>query len=152
MNAHPFIMEWILLPFSFIPIKITDRLIDNSFGSGLHRWAGVMGRPSGLETDKRRVKFNILSGTSMSCPHVSGVATWLMAQNPSWSPAAIKSAIMTTAYIHDNTFDPLTDSSTGSPSGPYDHGAGHINPPRALDPGLVYDIEPQHYFDFLCTQ
>ncbi|KAD7480401.1 hypothetical protein E3N88_03537 [Mikania micrantha] len=117
----------------------------------LAAWTGDMG-PSSLEADKRRVGFNILSGTSMSCPHVSGVAALLKARHPDWSPAAIKSALMTTAYIHDNTHEPLRDSSTGAPSSPYDHGAGHINPVRAVDPGLVYDIGAQDYFDFLCTQ
>ncbi|KAK9078060.1 hypothetical protein SSX86_002117 [Deinandra increscens subsp. villosa] len=117
----------------------------------LAAWTGDTG-PSSLETDQRRVGFNILSGTSMSCPHVSGVAALLKARHPEWSPAAIKSALMTTAYIHDNNHKPLIDSSTGGPSGPYDHGAGHINPVRAVDPGLIYDIGAQNYFDFLCTQ
>lgn len=117
----------------------------------LAAWSGVTG-PSSLPTDHRRVKFNILSGTSMSCPHVSGVAAFLKSKHPEWSPAAIKSALMTTAYVHDNTIKPLRDASSADPSTPYDHGAGHINPRRALDPGLVYDIEPQDYFDFLCTQ
>ncbi|KAJ9539704.1 hypothetical protein OSB04_026210 [Centaurea solstitialis] len=117
----------------------------------LAAWTGDLG-PSSLETDRRRVGFNILSGTSMSCPHVSGVAALLKARHPDWSPAAIKSALMTTAYIHDNTYQPLKDSSSNGPSSPYDHGAGHINPSRAVDPGLVYDIGPQDYFDFLCTQ
>ncbi|GKC36431.1 subtilisin-like protease SBT1.3 [Tanacetum coccineum] len=117
----------------------------------LAAWSGDSS-PSGLQSDERRVKFNIISGTSMSCPHVSGVAALLMARHPDWSPAAIKSALMTTAYIHDNTLDPLTDFSTGSESDPYTHGAGHINPRRALDPGLVYDIGSQDYFDFLCSK
>ncbi|KAK4283101.1 hypothetical protein QN277_000093 [Acacia crassicarpa] len=117
----------------------------------LAAWSGVIG-PSSLATDRRRVKFNILSGTSMSCPHVSGVAALLKAKHPEWSPAAIKSALMTTAYVHDNTLNPLKDASSAEPSSPYDHGAGHINPRKALDPGLIYDIEPQDYFDFLCTQ
>lgn len=118
----------------------------------LAAWTGKVG-PASVPTDHRRVKFNILSGTSMSCPHVSGVAALIRAHHPSWSPAMIKSALMTTAYVHDNTGYPLRDASkAGSPSSPFDHGAGHINPVRALDPGLVYDIGAQNYFDFLCTQ
>lgn len=117
----------------------------------LAAWTGDLG-PSSLPTDKRRVKFNILSGTSMSCPHVSGIAAFLKARHPDWSPAAIKSALMTTAYVHDNTLKPLKDASTAVSSDPYDHGAGHVNPKKALDPGLVYDISPQEYFEFLCTQ
>ncbi|KAM7272345.1 hypothetical protein ACFE04_027008 [Oxalis oulophora] len=117
----------------------------------LAAWTGDLG-PSSLPTDHRRVKFNILSGTSMSCPHVSGVAALLKARHPEWSPAAIKSALMTTAYVHDNTREALLDASTDEASKPYDHGAGHINPGKALDPGLIYDIAPQNYFDFLCTQ
>ncbi|KAG7014803.1 Subtilisin-like protease SBT1.3, partial [Cucurbita argyrosperma subsp. argyrosperma] len=117
----------------------------------LAAWTGKTG-PSSLTTDTRRVKFNILSGTSMSCPHVSGVAALIKSKHPDWSPSAIKSALMTTAYVHDNTYKPLKDSSGASPSSPYDHGAGHINPRKALDPGLVYEIQPQDYFEFLCTQ
>ncbi|KAL9225262.1 hypothetical protein vseg_001208 [Gypsophila vaccaria] len=117
----------------------------------LAAWTGNAG-PSGVQADQRKVKFNILSGTSMSCPHVSGVAALIKARHPKWSPAAIKSALMTTAYVHNNAQMPLTDAATGLTSSPYDHGAGHINPISALDPGLVYDISPQDYFDFLCTQ
>ncbi|XP_010272631.1 PREDICTED: subtilisin-like protease SBT1.3 [Nelumbo nucifera] len=117
----------------------------------LAAWTGKAG-PSGLPSDHRRVRFNILSGTSMSCPHVSGVAALLKARHPEWSPAAIKSALMTTAYVHDNAYHPLRDASTGAPSNPFTHGAGHINPLKALDPGLVYDMGVQDYFEFLCTQ
>ncbi|KAI4384739.1 hypothetical protein MLD38_002851 [Melastoma candidum] len=117
----------------------------------LAAWTGDAG-PSSLSTDHRRVKFNILSGTSMSCPHVSGVAALLKARHPDWSPAMIKSALMTTAYVHDNTRKPLIDASTDTASTPYDHGAGHIDPLKALDPGLVYDITPQDYFEYLCAQ
>ncbi|KAK6125944.1 hypothetical protein DH2020_040333 [Rehmannia glutinosa] len=117
----------------------------------LAAWTGELG-PSSLPSDHRRTKFNILSGTSMSCPHVSGVAALIKSRHPDWSPAAIKSALMTTSYVHDNTQNPLKDASTATFSTPYDHGAGHINPLKALDPGLIYDIAAQDYFEFLCAQ
>lgn len=58
--------------------------------------------PEGGERgDNRKTPFNILFGTSMSCPHVSGVVGLLKKLHPDWSAAAIKSAIVTTgkAYI-----------------------------------------------------
>jgi subtilisin family serine protease len=57
--------------------------------------------PSENESDKRRTPFIALSGTSMSCPHVAGLVGLLKSLHPNWSPAAIKSAIMTTGKIYD---------------------------------------------------
>jgi subtilisin family serine protease len=59
---------------------------------------------SNLITDNRRnFPFNVMQGTSMSCPHVAGTAGLIKTLHPNWSPAAIKSAIMTTGIFSLNT-------------------------------------------------
>ncbi|GLJ29085.1 hypothetical protein SUGI_0573640 [Cryptomeria japonica] len=92
-----------------------------------------------------------LSGTSMACPHVSGIAALIKAIHPTWSPAAIKSALMTSSYLTDNAEQPITDSFTMRAANPFVLGAGHVNPNTAVDPGLVYDMVPQDYITFLCS-
>ncbi|KAM1029928.1 hypothetical protein FF1_033858 [Malus domestica] len=92
-----------------------------------------------------------MSGTSMSCPHISGLAALLKAAHPEWSPSAVKSALMTTAYTPDNIKAPLRDATDGTISNPWAHGSGHIDPSKALSPGLVYDVATEDYIAFLCS-
>ena len=113
-------------------------------------WSGAVG-PTGLPTDKRHVDFNIISGTSMSCPHISGLAGLLKAAHPEWSPAAIRSALMTTAYTNYKSGQKIQDVATGKPSTAFDHGAGHVDPVSALNPGLIYDLTVDDYLNFLCA-
>lgn len=87
----------------------------------------------------------------MSCPHISGLAALLKAAHPDWSPSAIKSALMTTAYTQDNTKSPLRDAAGGGFSNPWAHGSGHVDPQKALNPGLVYDSSTDEYIAFLCS-
>lgn len=87
----------------------------------------------------------------MSCPHISGLAALIKAAHPGWSPSAIKSALMTTAYTEDNTKSPLRDAADGAFSNPWAHGAGHVDPHNALSPGLVYDTPIYQYVAFLCS-
>ncbi|EEF51056.1 subtilisin-like protease 4 [Ricinus communis] len=96
-----------------------------------------------------KLTFNIMSGTSMSCPHLSGIAALLKSSHPYWSPAAIKSAIVTTADILNMEGKPIVDE-THQPADFFATGAGHVNPSRANDPGLVYDIQPDDYIPYLC--
>ncbi|XP_062081329.1 subtilisin-like protease SBT5.3 [Humulus lupulus] len=106
--------------------------------------------PTELPFDKLRAPFNIISGTSMACPHVSGIAGLLKTLHPHWSPAAIHSAIMTTAKIQDSNKGSLLDWNRKKAT-PFEYGSGHVQPNRAMDPGLVYDRTIEDYLNFLCA-
>ncbi|TVU34840.1 hypothetical protein EJB05_16693, partial [Eragrostis curvula] len=97
--------------------------------------------------------YGIMSGTSMSAPHVSGIIALLKALHPNWSPAALKSAIVTTASVTDEHGMPiLAEGLPRKTADPFDYGGGHIDPNRAADPGLIYDIDPRDYnYFFGCT-
>ena len=96
-------------------------------------------------------EFAFMSGTSMACPHVSGVAALLKSVHPSWSPAAIRSALMTTATMLNNLNETITAQETGSAASPLDFGAGFIRPEQAMRPGLVYDMGVHDYLTFMCA-
>ncbi|KAI9114119.1 hypothetical protein K1719_014769 [Acacia pycnantha] len=106
--------------------------------------------PTNLDSDERRFDYNIRSGTSQACPHVAGIAGLLKTRHPDWSPAMIKSAIMTTASTLDNTNRPIKDEQGGRVATPFDYGTGYVKPNPAMDPGLVYDLKRSDYLNLLC--
>ncbi|XP_057822259.1 subtilisin-like protease SBT1.8 [Cryptomeria japonica] len=79
-----------------------------------------------------------------------GVAALVKAIHPTWSPAAIKSALMKSSYTVDNAGQPIRDSYM-EPANPFAMGARHVDPKAAVDPGLVYDMAPQDYINLLCS-
>ncbi|MCG2591944.1 S8 family serine peptidase [Ramlibacter sp. XY19] len=87
--------------------------------------------------------FDLYSGTSMSSPHIAGIAALFKQLNPSWSPMAIKSALMTTA-------GDVLDGPNTNPLVIFRQGAGHVKPSAALDPGLVFDSNIVDWIGFLC--
>ncbi|XP_021832758.1 subtilisin-like protease SBT4.10 [Prunus avium] len=93
--------------------------------------------------DGRHVKYSLLSGTSMACPHAAAAAAYIRTFHPEWSPAAIKSSLMTTAW-------PMNHTDDVSPA-EFAHGSGHINPVTALDPGLVYETSEDDHIKLLCS-
>ncbi|WCJ26098.1 Subtilisin-like protease [Euphorbia peplus] len=102
-----------------------------------------------ISEDNSNQRFTMISGTSMSCPHLAGIAALLKSLYPVWSPAAIKSAIITTANSHNLGDKPITDQELGLAT-VFDMGAGHVNPSAASKPGLIYDIQPEDYIPYLC--
>jgi subtilisin family serine protease len=88
-------------------------------------------------------RYTYYSGTSQATPEVAGVAALLKEAHPDWSPSVLKSALMTSAYQQVVNPD-------GSATNPFDRGAGHISPNRAIDPGLVYTNEFRDHAAYLC--
>ncbi|HSG42695.1 MAG TPA: S8 family serine peptidase [Anaerolineales bacterium] len=96
--------------------------------------------------------FQAIAGTSMSSPHIAGVGALLKQAHPDWSPAMIKSAMMTTAY------QDVKDNDRVSPADPFDMGAGHVNPGgqwikgSVAEPGLAYDAGLFEYAAYTCGE
>nr|WP_066287200.1 S8 family serine peptidase [Arthrobacter sp. B6] len=87
-------------------------------------------------------QFGMMSGTSMAAPHVAGFGALVLAKNPAWSPATVKSAMMTTAGE--------VRKADGTRNGDvFATGAGQVDVARILDPGLVYDNTEDDYLKFI---
>ncbi len=116
---------------------------------GIHILAGNSPLPA-IDYQVPGELFQAIAGTSMSSPHVAGVFALIKQVHPDWSPAAAKSALMTTAFQH------VLDNDRVSMANPFGKGAGHINPGGRVtfgslyQPGLVYDAGFLDYLGFLC--
>lgn len=110
---------------------------------GVQVLAGASPAPVGEDYEPGQL-FQAISGTSMSSPVMAGVFLLLNKEHPEWSPAAMKSAVMTTAYqdVRDNDRSTMAD--------PFDFGNGHVDAAPAFDPSLVYDAGFNQYLGFLC--
>ncbi|XP_071919402.1 subtilisin-like protease SBT4.3 [Coffea arabica] len=97
--------------------------------------------PTPHASDTRSLMYNVISGTSMATPHASAAAAYVKAAHPDWSPAAIKSALMTTSFDVDPRKHPDLE---------FSYGAGHINPTRAIKQGLIFAADEEDYVKFLC--
>ncbi|WP_442856239.1 S8 family serine peptidase [Arthrobacter sp. U41] len=114
----------------------SDLLKPDVAAPGVAVLAGVS--PIGTGGDE----FGFMSGTSMAAPHVAGFGALLLGKNPNWSPATVKSAMMTTAGNVVNA-----DGSKNTDV--HATGAGQVDPARMVDPGLVYDAGLTDYLKFI---
>ena len=92
---------------------------------------GVSILAAGANAEGEDPTYEFLSGTSMSAPHIAGLAALYLGQKPLATPAEIKSAMMTTAV---NT---VNNSGTAT-TDPFGQGAGQVLPSRYLNPGLLF--------------
>jgi len=104
----------------------------------------LAGQTPDVANGLRGEEFQYLSGTSMAVPHVSGIAALIKQEHPDFTPAEIKSALMTTARQNIEKEDSETDAD------PFDMGAGHIEPNLSANPGLVYPADINDYQAFMC--
>ena len=123
------------------PGPVGDILKPDVTAPGVNIIAGFTPDPANAMSGEN---FAYLSGTSMSTPHVAGVAALLLQAHPDWSPAAIKSALMTSARQNLQIPDRVRVAN------PFDFGAGHIVPNDAMDPGLVFDVSNDEYDAYAC--
>ncbi|HZB49937.1 MAG TPA: S8 family serine peptidase [Mycobacteriales bacterium] len=93
--------------------------------------------------------YDYLSGTSMSSPHMAGLAALVIQKYPNWSPMRVKSALLTTAGQRDNTGAAITTDTNGA-AGALDYGSGQVDASRATDPGLAYDNGFADWVRYLC--
>ncbi|KAF9689799.1 hypothetical protein SADUNF_Sadunf01G0130000 [Salix dunnii] len=98
-----------------------------------------------LELDSRRVEFNIVSCTSMSCPRVSGNVVLLSQSIAKLVPTTIKFALATTVYSLDNFGKNMNDLASGEESTPFIDGAGHA------DPSNAHNMDTSDNISFLCA-
>ena len=85
----------------------------------------------------------------MSAPHIAGLGALMKQKFPTWSPMAIKSAMMTTARQTTDAGKPIQWSQADAT--PLNFGAGEVVPGKSYNPGLVYDSGVVDWYDYACS-
>ena len=80
-------------------------------------------------------EFGVLSGTSMSSPHMTGAAALMRALHGNWSPAEIQSALVSTGKSSG-----IRKEDGVKPADAFDMGGGRVDLTRAGKAGLTLDV------------
>jgi hypothetical protein len=92
-----------------------------------------------VEAGATPAQYGFLQGTSMSSPHGAGAAALMMALQPTWSPAEVRSAMATTAV------NGLLKEDGVTPADPFDIGSGRLDLSLASTAGLVFNETGANY-------
>src|SRR5690606_24652260 len=107
---------------------------------GVQILAGNTPTPDTIAVGPPGQYFQAIAGTSMSSPHIAGAAALMKAVHPDWSPAQIKSALMSTARTAVLKEDETT------PADPFDYGGGRVDLSQAPWAGLTFDETAERMF------
>lgn len=107
-----------------------DYIVPNVTAPGRAIWAAYH-QGEGGDGD---YTFNVIQGTSMSSPHVAGAGALMKALHPSWTPAQIESALMTTSRNN------ILDDDGQTIATPFAQGSGHVDLTKAGRAGFVLDV------------
>ena len=100
---------------------------------GIQVLMGMTPQPTGITNGPPGQLYQAIAGTSMSSPHAAGASALVRAAHPSWTPAEVKSALMTTALQDVTKENGTTDFD------PFDAGAGSLQVNDAVAAPLVFD-------------
>ncbi|MDQ1440146.1 MAG: hypothetical protein QOG97_374, partial [Acidimicrobiaceae bacterium] len=101
---------------------------------GVQILAGNTPTPDGVASGPPGQYFQAIAGTSMSAPHITGSAAIVLALHRGFSPAQVKSALMTTATRK------VVKEDGHTPAGVFDDGSGRVDLAGVVDPGLTLDV------------
>ncbi|KAL5129922.1 Subtilisin-like protease SBT3.8 [Glycine soja] len=103
------------------------------------------------ESDLHPLNFNIESGTSMACPHITGIVAFIKTIHPTWSPAALAFYFTKASLKNEYKQYIWAEGAPHKQADPFDYGGGHVDPNKVTDLGLVYDMKNSEYVRFLCS-
>ncbi|WVZ15783.1 hypothetical protein V8G54_013349, partial [Vigna mungo] len=98
---------------------------------------------SAVKGERRVSNLNIISGTSMACPHVTAAAAYVKSFHPKCN--------IITKFVR-SLFSATPMNPALDVEAEFAYGAGQINPLKAVNPGLVYDAGEYDYISFLCGE